>query len=420
LKKPTEILNDFEKKISSIPDKKVRINEILEFVNIYGDTFSQKIVPLIEKGIELSREIEYEAGEIICFFNLSFFTSMTQGKIESPISYAMPDYIVMIEKLKALDSEWYSYGLNMLSYLHWFRGEYEKGFNYAFESIKASPSASLIGQGWSHFGIAVFYFDTKDFQNAKINYSKGLEIFTKADYRYGIARTSTGLASIAIIENKSEEALPLLDLSAKIYREYSQHSGLSRTLNDMGLLEKTLGNFDRSIKLLKESIELRKEINHKQGLVTSYTELGEVYLIQKNYAKALEQLEKGLVIALVVNTKQKQMRLYKLMYESYKALNNTELALLNFEKYYEIKSQLLSDEASNNIKRMQTQFAKEKSEQEAEIERLKNIELKKANDIIAQKNKDITDSINYARRIQQSQMPTEKYIERSLKKLNNS
>jgi serine phosphatase RsbU (regulator of sigma subunit) len=72
---------------------------------------------------------------------------------------------------------------------------------------------------------------------------------------------------------------------------------------------------------------------------------------------------------------------------------------------------LLIDEASNNIKRLQTKFEKEKSEQEAEIERLKNIELKKANDLIEQKNKDITDSINYAKRIQLGILPQKEILE---------
>ena len=66
-------------------------------------------------------------------------------------------------------------------------------------------------------------------------------------------------------------------------------------------------------------------------------------------------------------TAQKEMRLHKLLYETYKELKNTDLALENLEKYYEIKSQLLSDEASNNIKKIQTKHEKEKSEKEAEM-----------------------------------------------------
>jgi len=36
--------------------------------------------------------------------------------------------------------------------------------------------------------------------------------------------------------------------------------------------------------------------------------------------------------------------------------------------------------------------------------------------LVEEKNKEIVDSINYAKRIQQAQLPTEKYIEKSLEK----
>ena len=53
-----------------------------------------------------------------------------------------------------------------------------------------------------------------------------------------------------------------------------------------------------------------------------------------------------------------------------------------------------------------------------------NFELLAKNDIIEkqkqeveEKQKEIIDSINYAKRIQQSQLPTEKYINKSIKRL---
>ena len=183
----------------------------------------------------------------------------------------------------------------------------------------------------------------------------------------------------------------------------------------MGLLEKANGNYTNAVVHLKESIVLRKEIDHLQGLITSYTELGETYQMLNDHTSALEQLEKGLSLALLVKTKQKEMRLHKLMYDTYKELKNTELALQHFEKFFEIKSQLLSDEAANNIKKVQTKFEKEKSEKEAEMERFKNVELKKANTIIEQKNKDITDSINYAKRIQLGILPPNEVLDNCFK-----
>ena len=46
-------------------------------------------------------------------------------------------------------------------------------------------------------------------------------------------------------------------------------------------------------------------------------------------------------------------------------------------------------------------------------------ENKKQKDIIEQKNKEITDSIRYAKRIQQAFMPSEKFVERIMNELKN-
>jgi hypothetical protein len=61
-------------------------------------------------------------------------------------------------------------------------------------------------------------------------------------------------------------------------------------------------------------------------------------------------------------------------------------------------------------------------EQNAMLERKvkeRTAELEEQKDIIEEKNKEITDSIKYAKRIQSTLLPSEKYIEKNLDKLNN-
>lgn|GEM_PF-3956481 len=416
MKKPDEIFTEFKKHLSTL-DKKKQVAEIIEFTIIYGDSFGVTIIPLIDEGIKIARDIGFESGEIIGYCNLAFFTGVMQGQIYSNYTAELADINQMVEKIKH-DAEWYPLGLNLLSYFHWFKGEYEKGFNLAFEGVKESAKHNLNrALAWNYYALAIFYFDTKDFDNSKINYQLAFDLFANENYEYGMARSATGLGTVAIVQNRTQDALPLLEYAAATYRELGHYSGLSRAVNDMGLLEKTNRAYDKAIKHLNESIEVRKEINHIQGLITSYTELGETYLFMKNYELALKQFNYGLEFAMQANSLQKQMRLYKLFYDTYKELNNPGLALKNFEQFYEIKTQLMSDEAANNIKKIQTKYETEKSEKEAEIERLKNVELKKAYTIIEEKNKDILDSIRYAKRIQNSLLPTEVYIENALSRV---
>lgn len=415
MKKPQEILDDFRKELDATPDKKQKVEKILEFGLTFGDNFGDRMINLFEEGIAISKEINFKAGEVICFYNVLFFVGMTKGVQDAKYRLSLEDATNMLNELKH-DSQWYPLGLNQLAFFYWFRGEYEKGFNVIFEATKLTYAGNY-SLAWNNFGLAVFYFDTKDYENAKKHYQKSFDHFDAEQHIYGRSRAANGLASIAIIQNRSKEALELLNFCIANYRKLNHHSGLSRAVNDLGLLEKSNQNYPKAIELLKESIELRKEIKHYQGLVTSYTELGEIYLHGKDFESALKELEKGLSLAIQVDSRQKQMRIHKSLYDTYKELKNTDLALENLEKYYEIKSQLLSDDASNNIKKIQTKYEKEKSEKEAEIERLKNVELKKAYKEIEEKNKEIIDSITYATRIQQSLMPNEKHIERTLKRL---
>lgn len=418
LKTQEEILNDLRVRLGNMPEKKEQIKEILDFIIIYADSYGAKIIPLIEEAIDMAKEHGDPDGELIGYFTLYFTTAVTQSGIRSKYLLSLEDLATRLENIKHL-KETYSFGLNYMAYFHWFKGEYEKGFDLAFEGIRCAEDNDLSVRGWHYFGLGICYFDTKDLDNSKIYYQKAFDRFKIENNIYGRARSATGLGTVAVLRNQLQEAGQHLQYAADIYRELGHHAGLSRTLNDMGLLEKSRNNYKLAIQYLNESIQLRKELNHVQGLVTSYTDLGETFLRMKNYRAALESLQKGLALAIDVNSQQKQMRVYKLLYDTFKELNDTESALRNFEHFYDLRSQLLSDEASNNIKRVQTKYEKEKSEREAEIERLRNIELKKANEeIAAQHNeikkqkfliemhrKEILDSINYAKRIQEAILP---------------
>ena len=77
-----------------------------------------------------------------------------------------------------------------------------------------------------------------------------------------------------------------------------------------------------------------------------------------------------------------------------------EKALKNHKLYQKTKESVQSDESRNRLRNIEISHAIEKSEHEKEIYRLKHVELKEAYDMVEEKNKYITASINYASRIQ--------------------
>lgn len=419
MKSCQQIYAEFRARVDSMPDDKKKLEEILEFSLNYGDSYSDQMKPLMEEGVALSRRIDFELGEILCYFNTLFFGGLTKGSAFAEIEESFSkDPMAVVRKLEK-EPYWYSLGLNQLSFYYWFHGEYEKGFNLAFEAVRRGEGSDDKNVGWNYFSLGVFFFDIRDFDNSDLYYGKAYEWFERYEVEYGVARAGNGLASVALMRNELQKARPLLLQAAQSYRNLSHYSGLSRALNDLGVLQRGLKQYDEAEKILGEAIKLRQEINHVQGLITTYTEVAELYIEKKQYPEALKNLFIALDLSEKAKSRQKTMRLHKLLYDVYKSLGDTYKALEHFEKFYDLRTNLMGDEATNNIKRLQTKFEKEKSEQEAEIERLKNVELKKAYEIIEQKNKDIHDSINYASRIQRSLLPSERNVHKMLQNLRN-
>jgi hypothetical protein len=101
----------------------------------------------------------------------------------------------------------------------------------------------------------------------------------------------------------------------------------------------------------------------------------------------------------------------------YEREGNYKMALEHFKKFHQLKEEVITMNSNAKLKSVQYMNQIEFARKEAEIEKDKNAELQKAYQIIEEKNKDITASIMYAKRIQFSLLPSEKYIEKNLKRL---
>lgn len=78
-----QIVNQFNEKINSQPDDSAKVWDILDFSNIYADSYSELIIPLLKTGIEISRKIGHRSGEVMCKYNLDFFYFSRGAKVQA-------------------------------------------------------------------------------------------------------------------------------------------------------------------------------------------------------------------------------------------------------------------------------------------------------------------------------------------------
>ncbi len=208
---------------------------------------------------------------------------------------------------------------------------------------------------------------------------------------------------------------------------------------------------DTALHYYLAALELRKQIGDRRGQISSLHNIAGVMLIQNNNDKAIEYYLRALDIATDLKSLDLQMPIYEMLHESYARKNDIDKALYYYKQYTAVKDSIFTSEMSESIAEMQARFGVEKAEgetraqekqkkivvlssiiggfllliiivfiwrqsilrkkvnvalnqQKIEIEK-KNDALNVANEVIESKNKDITDSIRYARRIQEAILP---------------
>jgi serine phosphatase RsbU (regulator of sigma subunit) len=254
------------------------------------------------------------------------------------------------------------------------------------------------------------YKDLKKYEEAEKYYLRGIEWGKKEKSNWS-GRVFTGLANVYTETGDHEKALEWSFIALERLKQEQNDIGISRALSDIGVIYKRKKEYNKALKYMEEALVIRSGKNFKQFIVSSYLEIAAVYSEINDVPEAIAHLEKGMEHAIEINQHVKLMRIYADLAANYKLLGNYEKAVYYLEKQLETSNQVNKEELENRIKNLQNAVVKEKEE---EIERLRNVELKNAYYLISEKNKEITDSINYAKRIQHGILPSPEDLKNTL------
>jgi len=156
--------------------------------------------------------------------------------------------------------------------------------------------------------------------------------------------------------------------------------GEARALTDLGVIYQRRGEYDKAREHHERALRIREEIGQKQAQCTSLINLGNLYIEQEDVLAALRVLTKGLEIARAIESPPRIYQTHLALARAYELDGRYAEALAHHREFQETKEEVFNDEANAHLKDLQTQFEVEAKEKEAEIERLRNVELKDKND----------------------------------------
>lgn len=358
---------------------------------------------LAREASQLSGDIGYEHGSMYAALN-GAVCSFLLGINKELLLVGLRQSLRYFESQN--DKTGLSRTLNWLGNVYDSYGEYEKGLTFCLEGLRHAESIGYqegLGDLLSTSGN--IYSRLADYSHALESYRKSLairealgEMKAVASSLNLIARTYTSLGDFDNGLQYYQQSIQLRESQQDLGALPWNYLGLASLYEKKGEPERALIYYSKSRLLNASNGDKRLELQCLMGIAR-------YRLLLKDTVRGIAELQQAVEIAASLNAKPLLYELHSLLATAHELAKNTPEALTHFKLFHSLKEEVLNMESGNRLKNQQISFAIERSEQEAEIYRLRNVELKSAYDEIEEKNKDITASINYAQRIQQAMLP---------------
>jgi serine phosphatase RsbU (regulator of sigma subunit) len=378
------------------------------FKRSHGDY--KEAIAYANKSLELMKELGDKKGEGSCYINLGLgYSDMSNSP--KAIDYTLKG---MALKEEIGDKKGVAAAANNLGNIFVSQNNIKEGLKYHFKSLAI-----------------------------------GLEMNNKVH----ISVSYDNIGRILADQGKKEEALEYFKKASKIAEELGDEMGMASNYNNIGNLYFKMNRINDAFAYQLKSLKMAQGNKDKNAIIGAYNSLGTIYIRKKNYPVAIDYYNKAIRLSDEIDLKQGTRDGYYNLMSVYKQLNNSEEALRYLDAYHDLNDSMLNRDNFKQLAELSTKYETEKKEKEIllltkdkelnakiikqqqlvrwgligglgllfvsifsigkryRFKQKANRILEKQKEVIQQKNNLITDSINYAKTIQEAVLPTSKYME---------
>jgi serine phosphatase RsbU (regulator of sigma subunit) len=360
---------------------------------------------------------------------------------------------------------------NTLGEIYRIRGEYNKALGFHIKALELRESINDkrdISLSLNNIGIIYYY--QRNYDQCLEYYQKALKIREDIGNKGEIASTLNNIGLIYFAKKNFEKATEYYLRSIPLFEEIGNESSLSYTYINLADVYDKLDQKNKALQFNIKGLRLAEKTNDLITKSSALINIGNIYKSFGDNAKAVDYLQQGLLISQKVGSKETVLSAYKSLADVYSKKGDFKNAYAYHMKYSDLKDTLLDQETSKQITEIGTKYDTEKKDKEIKLlnkdKILKETEIQKqkaetekqaaqrnafiigfalvlvlalfifrgykqkqkANEIIElqknevqlqkelveEKQKEILDSIHYAKRIQGALMASESLLKKNL------
>jgi serine phosphatase RsbU (regulator of sigma subunit) len=429
-----------------------RVDALLYLGKYYPDIRIENLT----EALAIAENIKYLQGQVAA---LSNFGSAAESDAKPDFSKSRDLYFKALDIAKKIGSDSlmhviYGQIFNSSIYL----GDYPTCLDVSLKQIAMAEKRNDIRMMATQYNnIGFIYSNQNNYPKAKEYLVKYVEMTEKLGDEGMMANAYNNMAEINEIEKDYKAAIDKLFKALKIYEDIDarkkkadpnnnqMNQYLAVTFNNIANLYNVSGNKKMALKYSLRCLnEASKVAINKYDLAMFYITNGNLHSAIGDHQNALSSLQKGLAIANEIRHMEDRKLAHLGLSQTYAAMGNFKMAVENYRNYSDIKDSIFNEKNSKQMAEMNTRFESAKKDNELvkkdlEISKrlsdarhkniLRNVFLagfalilclaifvyrgyltkRKVNEVmtrqknvIEHKNKEIMDSIHYAKRIQKA------------------
>lgn len=344
-----------------------KVDAMLLLSEEYFATDFNKSISLSREALSLSEQINYQLGIAIANNNIGY-TLTDLGNFQE----ALEHYQISIELFKKLGEEnRVAIAYNDIAYIFQSQGLVEKAIENYIKSLKLlekmDDKASL---GACLNNIGLLYHDQSNYEKALEYYMKGLEVKEELGDEKSIATSLNNIGSVYFSQQKYYEANEYFFKSLGKRKKTNDKPGVAQSLINISGIYREQKQYDKALTYLLMSKDIQNEINNNVGLVNTLNSIGVIYELKGNAPQAEVYLEKAYNLAKTISSPDLIKNTSISLSNHYRNIRKYEKAYRLLVEHYEMADSLTNTENVQKIIQVGLQYEFEKKLHKAEVEQL--------------------------------------------------
>lgn len=338
------------------------------------------------------------------------------------------------------------------------KGSFEKSIEDYFEALKIAEKLNnerLICSAYS--GIAVGYSVQKETAKARAYYQKALDIAARLNDKSRLGALNNNIGLSYMDESNFPMALKYMQVAHTIQKERHDDIGTATAAENIGLIYDRLKDYNLSVIYYTQALQLWRKTNDVYSIGINLGYMAITFNNMQQYSRARDTALHAMKLSLEAGAINNQVDLHNYLSVTYSGLKNFEKALYHYSRGREIADSLKSDNIKSFAEaQLKYSFYKQQlhdslsyvmlvSKKEEQLKAEKTIryfafgaiavfivllffllkgyrEKQEANkvilhqkELVEEKQKEVIDSITYAKRIQTALLAGDKLLSENLR-----